>query len=229
VREYARGDSLRQIAWRLSARSGRLLVKDFEKSVNTDVTLCLNMCTHEQIGGRAASTWECAKNAALAVLSQQISEGNCVQLLSNGMSIPFGNTREHVELVTRSIFALKPGRPPHDSRELLGWAVARTPPSSTFIYVAPHFSSVGDDTVRQLLALRARNIQVLALLVDPRGFAAEVASGALVHYVHAELARAEQLLKRSVGELEAGGIQTYVIARGQSIGAALVGRRPVEA
>src|SRR5262249_12683959 len=58
IRDYVAGDSLRHISWRLSAKYSKLLVKEFEKSVNTDVSVVLNMDGREHMGQHSESTWE---------------------------------------------------------------------------------------------------------------------------------------------------------------------------
>ena len=43
VREYVRGDPIKQICWRLSFRHQKLMVKEFEKIVNAEITILLDM------------------------------------------------------------------------------------------------------------------------------------------------------------------------------------------
>ena len=221
VREYARGDGLRQIAWRLSARSSKLLVKDFEKSVNADVTLLLNMCAREHMGNRAHSTWEVAKDAALGVLRQQIEEGNSVQLLSNGISIPFGRGSEHAQLITHRIFRALP-EAAGDSARLLDALVPLVPSSSTLIYVSPLFAKETDAVVDRLAELRERNVEIICLAIDAPSFMHDRAHGSVKAVIEAELARATRTAEETASRLAKSGIRVYWLARDRSIAAQIL-------
>ena len=54
VREYVPGDSFNRIHWRSTARSGRLIVKEFELDPTADIWLFLDMQREVQVG----SAWE---------------------------------------------------------------------------------------------------------------------------------------------------------------------------
>lgn len=103
IREYSPGDSVRSIAWRLSTRGRGLMVKDFEKSINAAVNIVLNLEPYWQIGRGAESTWEYAKDIALALVSKNIEEGNSVGLFSENLVIEPSLGENHFALIASKV------------------------------------------------------------------------------------------------------------------------------
>jgi hypothetical protein len=65
------GDSLRHLDWRASVRRGKLQVKEFEKTVNAEISIILDMSGKGHAGRGSLSTWTRAKDAALSLLAQK--------------------------------------------------------------------------------------------------------------------------------------------------------------
>jgi len=83
LRGYHFGDSIRHIAWRKTARVGSLIVKEFEKVVNADVMLVLNLNPNQHVGNYERSTWNSVRDLALAVSAQVIEDGNSISFAYN--------------------------------------------------------------------------------------------------------------------------------------------------
>jgi uncharacterized protein (DUF58 family) len=165
IREYHRGDSLRHICWKLSSRHQNLLVKEFERSANADVSIVLNMDAEAHVGLKTQSTWHYAKRAALSVAAQQLWAGNSVQLVAKGLDVPFGKGRQHESLLTAALSDAAPlvdPRAPH----ILDGIASRVPPGSTLIYVTPVHGQDFAKRIEQLLRLRVFDLQILCVLVE---------------------------------------------------------------
>lgn len=86
VREYRRGDPLKRIHWRATARSGKLQVKLFEPAVLDGVLLAIEMSTAvlgDPAGGPSA-TEELGITTAASLADLVLGGGQAVALLSNG-------------------------------------------------------------------------------------------------------------------------------------------------
>ncbi len=93
IREYQRGDSLRRVHWRATARSGKLQVKLFEPAVLEGVMLAVEMgrdvyrkVAHGDLSGRdlAEASEELAATAAASIAEFVLGGGQAAGLLSNG-------------------------------------------------------------------------------------------------------------------------------------------------
>ncbi len=90
IREYRRGDSLRRVHWRATARSGRLQVKLFEPAVLEGMLVVVDMArdvhpaTRRAKGAQTEHREELTVTAAASLVEFVIAGGQSVALLSNG-------------------------------------------------------------------------------------------------------------------------------------------------
>ena len=84
VREYLPGDSLGRIHWPTTARSGRLMVKQFDHEVGNDLWLLLDLDAARQVGHGDDGTEEHAVHAAASVAERALSLGVPVGLIASG-------------------------------------------------------------------------------------------------------------------------------------------------
>ena len=82
VREYRRGDDLRRVHWRSSARTGELMVRREEQPWQSRATLFLDNRTHAHRGHGAASSLEYAVSAAASVALHLAQRGFMVRLVT---------------------------------------------------------------------------------------------------------------------------------------------------
>ncbi|MGZ3727242.1 MAG: DUF58 domain-containing protein [Pseudobdellovibrio sp.] len=174
IRPYSFGDSIRHIAWRPSARLGSLVVKEFEKMVNTDSTILLNLNPAHQIGYDLLNTWETAKDIALSLTSQMLDQGNSVEFIYNYGIIEKSNYRDQFynisqALVDHNMFDVAEGihnRRVHIDDPLDQWR-HRLKPGTTLFYVgAANYPYLRDAT--PLLKLLSREkVEVILTLINP--------------------------------------------------------------
>lgn len=82
VRSYRRGDDLRRVHWRSSARSGELMVRREEQPWQARATLLLDDRAAAHRGSGASSSWEAAVTAAASIGVHLIRQGYAVHLVT---------------------------------------------------------------------------------------------------------------------------------------------------
>lgn len=219
VRPFHQGDSLRHIAWKLSAKNQDLMVKEFEKVVNCDVSVILNLDPLIHVGFKSDSTWEHARDCALSVMSQQIDLGNTVQFFTNSFFTPGARGDDHFKYLCRKIMNLDPqtvpapeilsGRretgPPNLVKKFKEWI----PSGSTVFYISVFDRIEFANVFPELAALRARHIQVFCIYVDASSLFGALSVDPL--YAAAFLAKGSSDLTEAMTILKLAGIYPYVI------------------
>jgi uncharacterized protein (DUF58 family) len=171
VREYVRGDSLRHIAWRLSARANRLLVKQFERMSGCEVTLLLQLAGYTHVGTAVMGTWSMAIRAALSIAREQASLGNPVQLLAQGCMVPMGSGVAHFGALSKRASTLQPAPGCRDTlAELTSAHLPLIPGGSTIFLIAPMAGGEEPEWTHVIRLLCARRMQVFVVAVDSGAF-----------------------------------------------------------
>lgn len=75
IREYSSGDPIRYVHWPTSARSGRLMVKEFETGSGVHINFILQRNKGSEIGNEKASTLEAMCGHALYLAEQYLRAG----------------------------------------------------------------------------------------------------------------------------------------------------------
>jgi uncharacterized protein (DUF58 family) len=94
VREYRRGDDLRRVHWRSSARVGELMVRREEQPWQSRATLFLDTRASAHHGRGAASSLEAAVSAAASVAVHLVQRGFTVRLVTSAGEEPGGAWHE---------------------------------------------------------------------------------------------------------------------------------------
>lgn len=84
IREYAPGDSRRQVHWKSTAKTGRLMVRQFEESRRSRIAIALDLA--EQ-GYASDDEFEMAVSAAASLGAQALREGRETEVVT-GTSVP---------------------------------------------------------------------------------------------------------------------------------------------
>ncbi len=181
IRSYDNGDSPRHISWRLSTRGRGLVVKDFEKSVNAAVNIVLNLEPFWQLGKGADSTWEYAKDIALAIVSQQAQHGNFVSFMSGRTIVEPGTGENHVYQIASRIAALEldavvteKSTLLAESRDLKMGSLEKFEPlfsrGSEVFYIVPFNEAELQLSERSLRRLRASGFHVNVVFLDTAAY-----------------------------------------------------------
>ena len=123
VREYRRGDELRRVHWRSSARVGQLMVRREEQPWQSRATLFLDNRSRAHRGQGIASSLEAAVAAAASVAVHLTRRGFSVRLVTATGEEPGGVWHERgAELNTGPLLeALAVVEPVHQGRLETGW------------------------------------------------------------------------------------------------------------
>lgn len=100
VREYSEGDPLRYVHWRSSARTGRLMVKEFETGSGVTMLMILQRTEGTDVGNRESSTFEAMCGHALYLAGAYMRKGATIYF-PNFES--FEAAREHPEARERAV------------------------------------------------------------------------------------------------------------------------------
>ena len=89
MREYVRGDDLRRIVWRASARTGKIMVREAEQGITDHVTVILDTDrgSHSQDGEGLSESFEMGVRAAASLAVRHLREGYEVKIEANGGSL----------------------------------------------------------------------------------------------------------------------------------------------
>ncbi|MFN2462421.1 MAG: DUF58 domain-containing protein [Candidatus Dormibacteria bacterium] len=87
MRDYVPGDDLRRVVWRAVARTGRMLVREYEQGITDQVTVILDTDRAWHSEGEPSQTFESAVHAAASFGARHIKDGFSVSLESNGRQL----------------------------------------------------------------------------------------------------------------------------------------------
>lgn len=101
TREYRHGDPIKHINWKLTKKTNKVVVNEYEKNTNTYITLLLDLDLGNQMGFGEFSTWEAAKDLALSISTNEVKKNNLIQVVSNNLYIPFGSGKNQLSTMEK--------------------------------------------------------------------------------------------------------------------------------
>lgn len=163
VREYRRGDELRRVHWRSSARRGELMVRREEQPWQSRVTVVLDHRARAHRGQGVASTLEAAVSAAASVGVHLARRGYGVQLVTASGEDPtlHGHLREAqatADALLESLAVLRPASAPTLDTRWIGEGRAGL--------LVGVFGALGPEDVPALRRLAAHADPALAIVLD---------------------------------------------------------------
>lgn len=220
VREYLPGDSFNRISWLATARTGRMMVKEFELDPTADVWLVLDMDGRAHIQGLVQqvitenddpiarllsnSTEEYAVTVASSLARHFLNQKRTVGLMMVGQHreiiLTDRGPRQQMKILEALAIIRAEGRQPLP--ELLLSEAGRFGRHSTLLIVT---ASTDELIARALLGLVARGVKVVVVIIEPSTFGA--AESALM----------------LVSALASIAVPTYLVKRGEDIARALTG------
>lgn len=205
LRDYAPGDSFSRIHWPTTARTGRLIVKDFRLHPAGEVWILLDMHREAQAGSGAESTEEYAVTIAASIARQHLDANYAVGLLAQGdhhLALNPQRGRYHLWHILEALATIRAqGRLPLS--HLLAQESTRFGYQSTLVMITPAGAGLNSVTFQQVLP---RGTRVAVIVLEAASFGGKDGSSYLAQH------------------LSAAGIDTYLVRQGEDMPQALDSR-----
>jgi uncharacterized protein (DUF58 family) len=107
LREYRDGDDRRAIHWRSSARTGRLLVREYEEEAQQRATLILDNSLPEKHGRIAEDALEQAISLTASLAVSYLRKNYAVRLITRTTLVPFAVGERHATRILRALALLE--------------------------------------------------------------------------------------------------------------------------
>jgi uncharacterized protein (DUF58 family) len=205
VREYRPGDAFNRIHWPTTARTSRLMVREFELDPTADIWIVLDLNNDVHTGSGLESTEEYAVTAAASLARHLLDQGRAVGLVSQTATLPADRGPRQAERILE-VLALVRASSPLPLSTLLSAETSRFARSSTLIVVSP---STAESWARFCQALGGRGVHTTAVLIEAATFGPAPATLLLV------------------SSLAAAHIPMYLVKRGDHLQQALSSPRTV--
>ncbi|HEV7665472.1 MAG TPA: DUF58 domain-containing protein [Chloroflexota bacterium] len=199
VRDYRPGDAFNRIHWPSTARTSRLMVREFELDPTADVWLILDLNSDVQAGAGLESTEEYAVTATASLARHLLEQGRAIGLVSQTATLPADRGPRHLERILE-VLALVSATSHLSIAAMLSAETSRFARSSTLIIVT---SSTSEGWARFCQALGGRGVHTTAVLVEAATFGTAPSTLLLV------------------STLAATHIPTYLVKRGEPLEHAL--------
>lgn len=163
-REYLPGDEIRRVNWKATARTGDLVVTEFEEERAADVAVVLDVRDAAYRGERPLDLLDHAVRGAATLAQGFLAQGNRVGLLMYGAYLDWvypGYGRRHGERLLRHLARARPGRS-EVFAALRGIPTRILPSGSQVVVVSPLLPGDEED----LGVLVARGYRVMVLVPD---------------------------------------------------------------
>lgn len=206
IREYIHGDSLNQIHWLSTAKSGQLMSKEFDSGGGGDVWVVLDLDRKIHHSQGTDRTDEYAVAVAASLVHLALTEEHPVGLIAYGdhkYLLPLkGGAQQMSRVLETLILSKTEGDTP--LAEVLVKNATQFGRSSSLLVVT---SSTVTGWISVLRELRSRSLNIVVVLVDPTSFGGR------------------QALDEVVMKLASVGIPAYAVHRGDPVSHAL--SRPI--
>lgn len=172
LRDYRPGDPPLHVHWPSSARHDRLIVKEFQETVVTEVTLLIDLSRmgHTGVGDQTSTELIIRAAASIAARAIELSHMVCVHASAEEDDfVPFGGGRQHLTAILdrMAVYRANGQEPFADVWERLA-PLARRGSTLVAVFSAAAIDLEKADRVIRELALS--NIHVIAVPIDDRSF-----------------------------------------------------------
>ncbi len=167
VREYQPADAFNRIHWPTTARTGKLMVKEFELDPFADVWVAIDLHRQVQAGRGAESTEEYAVSVGASFARYFLIQNRSVGLLTQHEVIPPDRgTRQLTKIF--ELLAIARADRWQSLQELLSAESMRLNRLATLVVVTPSLERAWIEVAQHLVE---RGVDVMVALVEPSSFA----------------------------------------------------------
>lgn len=107
IRDYRKGDAVKRINWRQTARQSKPIVNIFERNVNKSIIFLYNNALELHSGKGAEATEEYCKDLILSLAAENISNGNQLKLITQNNITPWGAEKSFINRLELFLLDLK--------------------------------------------------------------------------------------------------------------------------
>jgi uncharacterized protein (DUF58 family) len=166
VRNYVHGDSLRHVHWRSTAKTGQLLVKEFEAGTHAAAAFVIQRTSGTEVGSGANTSLELICGHAVYLAEVFLRQGARVEFPGIDSATSHGSVHERTHEIYADLAGVQA-----DSSETLGDhvnALFGVLPLGSVIFV---LMAVADPTLVDAIArLHTKGTRVVPLVYDARAF-----------------------------------------------------------
>lgn len=166
-RQYAPGDELRHVDWKVWAKQDRLYVKQYEEDTNMRCSMLVDVSASMQYGNGPLNKYEYAATVATSLAYLLLKQHDSVACLAFDETIrsksPLNSTQKHLHSITATLDANGP-KNKTDVGVILRQVAEISPRRGMMVLVSDLLGDV-QSTLRGLRLLRQRGHDVLVLHV----------------------------------------------------------------
>jgi len=164
-RQYAPGDDLRHVDWKVWAKQDRLYVKQFEEDTNMRCTLLVDVSASMQYGNGPLNKYEYAATVATSLAYLLLKQHDTVSCIAFDEAVrartPMRSTQKHLKTIVAALDASDPQNKT-DAGAILR-EVAEVVPRRGMVTIVSDLLGDVESTLRGLRLLRQRGHDVLVL------------------------------------------------------------------
>jgi len=167
LREYREGDALRQVDWRATSRTRKLISRDYQDERDQQVVFLIDCGRRMRTQDGELSHFDHTLNAVLLLSHVALRQGDAVGLMT------FSGPRRYLEpvkgagmvnRVLKTLFDLQPGTQPPDYLRAAETLLARQRKRALVVLVTNLRDEDSDDLLPALRVLRRRHLVLVASL-----------------------------------------------------------------
>lgn len=211
IREYQPADPYHRIHWPTTARTGRLMVKEFELDPFSDVWIVLDLQGAVHRGSGPESTEEYAVTIAASLFQHFLFQGRAVGLTGQGLFLPPNRGTRHLGNAL-DLLALAEANRAEPLSETLSVESLRFNRHTTTWTVSPSTNTAWVAVCEQM---RHRGVHMMSVVLDAATFAPN------------DLASQGSAIAAVVEHLAAAGIATHLVKRGDPLEGLLAAAQPL--
>ncbi len=215
IREYQCGDSLKNVHWRATARTGKLMVKELEKFTLSNLSIVLDSSSNMVLGLLEESNFEYAIKTVATIANKALSTRYHVKLIYYNQAkrkIEFKKAYGRMTPILDSLSKIKTTEMAN-VKDLVDASIPEIERESVAVFV---LLSLNSDVTQKIIQLANQGVDSMLVVFDPRSFAA-VLDKKIGDFYNVF----SQLMSGEAFYLTGEGIRVYMVKHGDRISDAL--------
>jgi hypothetical protein len=108
AKEYREGDNVKQINWKLSLKTNKIIINQFENNTNADITILLIDDSRLHFGSGSINSFEYCKDLLLSLCHSHISSNNGVGLVTHQKTLVPKTGKNFLNAIELQVSKLEP-------------------------------------------------------------------------------------------------------------------------